>query len=158
MALVWQPRRSVTTGVIYLALFHDFHDFCSFVFRHLCPVSRSIKMPYFGYNTLLAESLRSFLPLPDLFRKIEGDSVGRVRLQMLLSKSAFCSFSVLAVHLPERSFFFWFSFKKIIIKSGLSGCHAFPFFRYCIYCVGLLVKRCRKKRFSKRFILFCGSI
>ena len=89
--------------MICLALFNDF---CSFVLRHLCPVSRNIKMPYFGYNTLLAESLRSFLPLPDLFRKIEGDSVRRVRLQMLLSKSAFGSFSVLAIHQPERSVFF----------------------------------------------------
>ena len=116
-------------------------------------------MPYFGNNTLLAESLRSFLPLPGLFRKIEGDSVRRVRLQTLLSKSAFCSFSVLAVHLPERSVFFLiFIIKKIITIKGHSGYHAFLFFRYCIYCVGLLVKRCRKKRFSKRFILFCGSI
>ena len=86
------------------------HGFCSFVLRHLCPVSRSIKMPYFGYNTPLAESLWSFLPLPDLFTKIKGDSVRKVRLQMLLSKSAFCSFSVLAIHLPERSVFFFLIF------------------------------------------------
>ena len=33
--------------------------------------------------TLLAESLRSFLPLPDLSRKIEGDSVHRVEGNIL---------------------------------------------------------------------------
>ena len=126
--------------------------FC-FVLRHLCPVSRSIKMSYFGYNTLIAEWLRSFLPLPNLFEKDRrsGDSVRRVQFQNVALEICVLQFQCTS-GTPAWTFSFFLIFIKKIVKSGLLGCHAFLIFRYCIYCVGLLVKRCRKKRFSKQFI------
>ena len=92
----------------------------------------------------------SFL-FPTYFRKIEGDSVRRVQFQNVALEICVLQFQCIS-GTPAWTFSFFLIFIKKIIKSGLLGCHAFLIFRYCIYCVGLLVKRCCKKRFSKRFI------